>query len=73
MKLPRLIVLLVALAAVSRSPAVAEQRSSRGEGALTIGVTVDPTCTIAVSPGQREIEDSVELSCRNLRDSQPNH
>ena len=71
MNYPRLLVLLVALAAISRSPAVAEQRSSRADETLTIGVTVDPTCTVAVTPGEREPAEAIGLACRNFREGQP--
>ena len=70
MKSPCWCLLFVALCAVSSS-AVAEQQSSRKDEALTIGVTVDPTCTVAVTPGKREPEEAIRLACRNLRENQP--
>jgi len=70
MKSLRWFALFVALCAISTS-AVAEQLSSRSDETLTIGVTVDPTCTVAVTPGKREPEEAVRLACRNLRENQP--
>jgi hypothetical protein len=69
MKHPRVLALLIVLACVARSPATAEQLK-RAE-ALTIGVAVHPTCTVAVSPGETEPEEAIKLACRNLRQSQP--
>ena len=66
----RWFMLFVVLSAISGS-AVAEQRSSRKDEALTIGVTVDPTCTVAITPGKREPEEAIRLACRNLRENQP--
>ena len=70
MKSSRWFILFVAICAVSSS-AIAEQLSSRTDDALTIGVTVDPTCTVAVTPGKRGPEEAIRLACRNLRESQP--
>ena len=70
MKSPRWFVLFVVLSAMSTS-AVAEQQSNRTDDTLTIGVTVDPTCTVAVTPGKREPEEAIRLTCRNLRENQP--
>ena len=71
MKFPALYLfaLLVVLAGVSRSPVAAEQMK-RAE-ALTIGVTVDPTCTVAVVPGESRPDMAIDLLCRNFRDGQP--
>jgi hypothetical protein len=70
MKSSRWFILFVAICAVSSS-ATAEQLSSRIDEALKIGVTVDPTCTVAVTPGKREPEEAIRLACRNLRENQP--
>jgi hypothetical protein len=70
MKTRRWFILFVAVCAVSSS-AVAEQLSNRIDDALTIGVTVDPTCTVAITPGKREPEEAIRLACRNLRENQP--
>jgi hypothetical protein len=71
MRHPRLLVLLVALAGISRSPAIAEQRSSRTDDTLTTGVTVDPTCTVAVTPGEWSGGEAIDIACRNLPKSHP--
>ena len=64
-----LIGLFLVLAGSSRSPATADQMK-RAE-ALTIGVTVEPTCTVAVNPRERKPEEAIDLLCRNFRESQP--
>ena len=71
MKYSRLLVLLVALAAIARSPATADQLSSRTEEALTIGVIVDPICTLAVTPGEWSADEAIDIACRNLPKSHP--
>ena len=50
--------------------AVAEQQSTRAE-ALTIGVTVDPICTVAITAAEFERDDAIDVNCRNLRYGQP--
>jgi hypothetical protein len=69
MKHPRVLALLVVLACFSRSPATAEQLK-RAE-ALTIGVAVHPTCTVAVTAGETDPDEAINLACRNLRKTQP--
>jgi hypothetical protein len=64
-----LFVLLVVLAGASRSPVTAQQMK-RAE-ALTIGVTVDPTCTVAVVSGETQPDNAIDLVCRNFREGQP--
>jgi hypothetical protein len=73
MESPRLIaLLLLLLASTSLSPAVAEQSSGTGtEDTLRIGVTVDPTCTVKVTPGESAPDAAIKLACRNLRAGQP--
>jgi hypothetical protein len=66
---PPLCALILAVACISR-PAVAEQQSTASES-MTIGVTVEPTCTVKVNPGERKPEDAIHMLCRNFRDSQP--
>ena len=70
-KYSRLLALLVALAVISRSPAVAEQLSSRTDDRLRIGVTVDPICTVVVTPGEWSADEAVDVACRNLPESHP--
>jgi hypothetical protein len=45
--------------------------STSTDAALAIGVTVDPTCTVAVTPHEREPEGAIRLACRNFQDDQP--
>jgi hypothetical protein len=63
--------LLVVLAC--SAPAIAEQPTeiTKTSESLTIGVSVDPTCTVAVRRGEEVAERAVGLSCRNMRDNQP--
>jgi hypothetical protein len=70
MSAPRVIALLVLVAAFSQPLAVAEQVSNRAE-VLTIGVTVEPTCTVAVNAGERKPDGAIDLLCRNFRGGQP--
>jgi hypothetical protein len=70
MKSPRVVAVLLLLAAVVCSPAVADAHSTRSD-AMRIAVTVDPICTVAVSAGQWSIGNAVSVVCRNLRLYQP--
>ena len=50
---------------------MAEQYSGATDNTLRIGVTVDPTCTIAVTSGEWTADKAVDLACRNLPASHP--
>jgi hypothetical protein len=62
-------VLMLAVACISR-PATAEQQPTRSES-MRVSVTVEPTCTVAVNPGERKPDAAIDLLCRNFRDGQP--
>jgi hypothetical protein len=51
---------------------VADQHPGAGaEDTLKIGVTVDPTCTVKVTPGESVPDAAITLACRNLHRAQP--
>jgi hypothetical protein len=66
---PRFVALVVIVGAFSQSAAVAEQM--RRADTLSIGVTVAPICTIAVTPGEWTADGAVNLACRNLPENHP--
>jgi len=66
---PRVFALVVALASIAQS-AVAEDKSARADS-MTVSVTVDPTCTVGVTPGAANPAAAIDLLCRNFRKGQP--
>jgi hypothetical protein len=67
---PRSIALALALVWTAGSAVVLAEKTA-SDTDLTVGVTIDPTCTIAVSPGEWSADEAVELDCRNLPESHP--
>jgi hypothetical protein len=67
---PRSIALALALVWTAGSTAVLAGKTASDTN-LTVGVTIDPTCTIAVTAGEWSADEAVEVDCRNLPDSHP--